>query len=239
MMIRSISILIFAALGAPLSAQQLDQLEFPEDPRHLVSSDITVDLTRLAEDEPEPGPAAETQEEKADAEASSPGEEPEADEPTETAPANPETAPEQAAESDRGVQVSVSSVSGPLEKVEPDQITIKAPFPAKPLSQTPPGWKMVPSKDPEAGFEKEVEIAPGTGMKLAIRPHVLVPDADGATAFGVTEPGFDPSLQYRQNGTVGCLLGQSIRHLKEDEAKLGEAIDRLEQLLVSLPDQEP
>jgi hypothetical protein len=55
----------------------------------------------------------------------------------------------------------------------------------------------------------------------------------------VAEPGFDPALGYRQNTTVGAVLSRSIRQLDEDSKNLGAAIDNLQQLLVSLPRQEP
>ena len=59
------------------------------------------------------------------------------------------------------------------------------------------------------------------------------------TTFSVPEPGFDPALGYRQNATVGAVLARSIRQLDEDSRDLGNAIDKLQQLLVSLPKPEP
>jgi hypothetical protein len=139
----------------------------------------------------------------------------------------------------RGVEVRVSSVAERIEHLDADQITVKAPFPVKPLSAPPPGWKLEPSDDPQRAVEEEVDLGHGARLKLTIRPHILVPDANGATTFEVVEPGFDQALQYRQTETVGSLLGASIRRLRTDEERMGEAIRRLEQLLVSLPDPEP
>ena len=57
--------------------------------------------------------------------------------------------------------------------------------------------------------------------------------------FTISEPGFDPSLGYQQTSTVGSILANSIRQLDEDAKQLGNAIDNLQQLLVSLPKPEP
>jgi len=236
--------IIIAALITAAPGQQLGQLHFPEESERLVGRDITVDLTKLTGDDDlavEDAEPAATEEEYVGEESTT--QDQETGEPDDGVRVSPSVAhtdePEAAKEEERGVQISVSAVSGKLESVDPGQISIKAPFPAKPLTPAPAGWKLVRSEDPEAGFEQAVEITPGTGMKLTIRPHVLVPDSDGTTTFAVIEPGFQPSLQYRQADTVGCLLGNSIRHLKEDDAKIGESIRRLEQLLVSLPNPEP
>jgi len=55
----------------------------------------------------------------------------------------------------------------------------------------------------------------------------------------VNEPGYTADLGYRQNTTVGAILATSIRQLEDDSRQLGTAIDQLQQLLVSLPQQEP
>ena len=53
------------------------------------------------------------------------------------------------------------------------------------------------------------------------------------------EPGFDASLGYRQNATVGTILSRSISQMEDDSMELGAAIDQLQQILISLPKPEP
>jgi hypothetical protein len=72
-----------------------------------------------------------------------------------------------------------------------------------------------------------------------VRPHLLVPDANGADVFTIAEPGYESSLGYQQSATVGAILSNSIRQLDDDSKQLGIAIDRLQQLLISLPKPEP
>ena len=84
-----------------------------------------------------------------------------------------------------------------------------------------------------------MELAPGKLITLTVRPHILVPDTDSAGVFNIPEPGFDPSLSYHQNATVGAVLAQSIRQLDDDSKELSTVIDHLQQLLVSLPKSEP
>ena len=85
-------------------------------------------------------------------------------------------------------------------------------------------------------FIRKVELAPGTLITLKIRPHLLVPDA---TAFALSEPGFDPALSYNQTQTVSAILANSIQQLDADAKHLGSAIDLLQQLVSSLPHPAP
>jgi outer membrane biosynthesis protein TonB len=84
-----------------------------------------------------------------------------------------------------------------------------------------------------------VELSPGSKITLTVRPHILIPDTSGTAAFEVPEPGFNTSLGYRQNATVAAVLSHSISQLDGDSMKLGNAIDQLQQILVSLPKPEP
>jgi len=113
-------------------------------------------------------------------------------------------------------------------------VKINAPFAAKPLGRPSNGWKLVSSPDVEA-FTKNVEVTPGTWLTLSIRPHVLVPDADGQSVFQIREPGFDPALGYKQVATVSASIESSLRQLEDDSRLLGQVIDELEQILISLP----
>ncbi|BCU78228.1 hypothetical protein [Luteolibacter sp. LG18] len=139
---------------------------------------------------------------------------------------------------EKGVTVRVVDVQGGKGPIDPNQIKLKFPFPAKPLAAPPTGWVFDASGNAPA-FNKEVELAPGTKIALNIRPHVLVPLADGKEVFSVNEPGFDPALGYSQPGAVGGILAKSVAQLDDDSKHLGDAIDRLQQLLASLPAPEP
>lgn len=138
-----------------------------------------------------------------------------------------------------------SSPYGPTVRVQPlrdttgsgikaEDVKINAPFAAKPLGRPPEGWKLVSSAEVPA-FTKNVEVAPGTWLTLAIRPHVLIPEADGQGVFQITEPGFDSELGYQQKATVSASIASSVRQLEDDSKLLGQVIDDLEQILISLP----
>jgi hypothetical protein len=137
-----------------------------------------------------------------------------------------------------GLAVRVEKLQSGNQAIDPAQVRVLAPFPAKLLARSPEGWRI----EAAAGaphFTREVELAPGKHISLTVRPHVLVPDADGSTVFSIPEPGYAAPLGYRQNATVGAILATSIRQLDKDAAELGNAIDQLQQLLVSLPKAEP
>lgn len=144
----------------------------------------------------------------------------------------PEEAPPAPPEPE-GVTVSVEpgSGSGP---VDAKSVKLLAPFPAKPLAAPPAGWRLEHPKDLPA-FTREVPLSNGTRIQLSIRPHLLVPDADGARVISVNEPGFEPDKRYAQTATTAAVLTTSLERLDDDSRKMGEAIDRLEQLLGSLP----
>ncbi len=159
--------------------------------------------------------------------------------------ANPEPAPaplaaaaEEVPKPQPGLAVRIEKMQTGNSLVDPKQIKLLAPFPAKPLSQPPAGWHLVASENVPP-FTRKVEVAPGSEVTLTIRPHLLVPDADGAGVFSISEPGYERSLGYEQTATVGAILSNSIRQLDDESKQLGTAIDNLQQLLVSLPKPEP
>jgi len=144
---------------------------------------------------------------------------------------------EQPAAPEPGLAVRVERLQTGAGAIDPAEVKIHAPFPAKLLAQVPDGWAIHKSeRAPE--FIREVELAPGSSVTLSVRPHILIPQADGANVFAVNEPGYAPALGYRQDATVGAILSDSIRQLDEDGRRLGDAIDQLQQLLVSLPQSE-
>jgi hypothetical protein len=118
--------------------------------------------------------------------------------------------------------------------LDTSKLKILAPFPAKPLAQPPQGWLIEPSDNIPA-YTREVELEPGKTITLSVKPHVLVPNADGFATFIVPEPGYDTALEYQQNATIGAVLAGSLRQLDADSKQLGLALDQLQQLLISLP----
>jgi hypothetical protein len=152
---------------------------------------------------------------------------------------SPEPAAEEPAPPPRkGLNVRVEKIQTGTGKIDPDEVKLLAPFPAKPLSTAPAGWRLETSESAPP-FTRETELSDGTKITLKVRPHLLIPEADGTGVFNVREPGFNPTLGYRQDSTVGAILSNSIRQLDADSKTLGAAIDNLQQLLVSLPKPEP
>lgn len=152
---------------------------------------------------------------------------------TATEPAPPEES-EPAPPEPEGVSVSVEPGVDGAAKVDATAVKLLAPFPAKPLFQPPAGWRLEhPEEVPT--FIRQVPLANGTRISLAIRPHLLVPDADGDQVLAVHEPGYDPALRYAQTGTTGAVLASSVERMEEDSRKMSDALDRLSQLLSSLP----
>ena len=138
---------------------------------------------------------------------------------------------------DNGLAVRVEKIHSGKGSIDSAQVKLNAPFPAKPLTQAPPGWRLATS-DSAPPFTREVEIAPGSKITLTIHPHLLIPDADGAQVFTISEPGYNSALCYQQTATVGAILSNSIRQLDDESKQLGQAIDSLQQLLISLPKSE-
>jgi hypothetical protein len=157
-------------------------------------------------------------------------------EPQDTAAAElpPVLEPPPSLEPRTGLAIKVEKLTAGSGIVNPDEIRLSAPFPAKPLSSPMSGWRLE-SIEMAPAFTREVEIAPGTMISLNIRPHCLIPKVDGVSSFSIPEPGFEPSLGYNQTGTVGAVLAESIDHLDRDVLRMGVVIDQLQQLLVSLP----
>lgn len=134
-----------------------------------------------------------------------------------------------------GVEVKAGSSNA---NVDASNIKLLAPFPAKPLSSPPRGWKLVqPESVPP--FSKKVELASGSSVTLSIRPHVLVPDADGDAVFGLREPGYNAADDYAQKDTIGAVLADSIMSLDSNSDRLNAAAKRLDELLTSLPAPAP
>lgn len=186
-----------------------------------VTVDISATAPNLIEEdkEEEPEPAAE----ESDATTSDEEAEPEPVEEEPAAPPEPE-----------GVTIKVEPGRDGSARVDAAAVKLLAPFPAKPLFQAPAGWRLEHPEDVPAFVEK-VPLANGTTISLSIRPHVLVPDANGDDVLAVTEPGYDPALRYAQTNTMSAVLSASVERMEEDSVKMSAALERLGQLLGSLP----
>ncbi len=144
------------------------------------------------------------------------------------------TPTEETKEPENGLSVRIEKQHSGSGSIDPSQVKLRAPFPAKPLAQAPPGWRLDAS-DSAPPFTREVELAPGSKITLSIHPHLLIPDADGVNTFNIAEPGYETSLGYQQTSTVGAILSNSIQQLDEDAKQLSNVVDSLQQLLISLP----
>ncbi len=133
-----------------------------------------------------------------------------------------------------GLTVRVEKLQSAKGSVDPSKVKLLAPFPAKPLAQAPAGWKLEAANNAPP-FLREVEISEGSKITLTIRPHLLVPEADGENTFSIRETGYNHSLGYQQTATVGAILANSVRQLDDDSKRLGSVIENLQQLLISLP----
>lgn len=148
---------------------------------------------------------------------------------------HPEERPSPKEISGVGVEVEAGASNA---HVDASKIKLLAPFPAKPLSSPPSGWKLVhPNNAPP--FSKKVELASGSSVILSIRPHLLVPDADGDEVLGLHEPGYKAADGYAQKETIGAVLADSIMSLDANSDRLNAAAKRLDELLTSLPAPAP
>ena len=138
----------------------------------------------------------------------------------------------------KGLKVRVEQLQKGKGKIIPESVRLLAPFPAKPLDEAPAGW-LLESSNSAPAITRQVELAPGKAITLTIRPHVLVPDADKEQILQVAEPGFEASLGYNQSDTISAVLSNSIEKLDADSKRIGDAIDQLQQLIVSLPKPKP
>lgn len=135
---------------------------------------------------------------------------------------------------ENGLALRVENLQAAKGPINPSQVKLSAPFPAKPLSPPPAGWHFDASETAPP-FTREVEIAPGTRITLSVRPHLLIPDLDTAQVFSVPEPGYNSTLGYQQTATVGAILSNSLTQLGEQSKQLGTTLANLQQLLSSLP----
>lgn len=228
----------FLCLAGSLLGQDIAPKDGERDPvlTALLDDSEFIEITDVELDEAEPSePVLVTGNPPSDAEVL-PSEEPQgADEPESELSASQET--EDPPAEPKGVQVEVEGGTT-TSTFKADQIRLLAPFPAKPLGPPPAGWELEHPKDVPMLSEK-VRLANGSELVLSIRPHVLVPTADGSNTFALSEPGFDSTEGYAQTKTVGAILADSIHQLDNQGKRLGAASRRLSELLDSLPHHVP
>ena len=115
------------------------------------------------------------------------------------------------------------------------EVKISSPWPAKPLDAPPLGWQYIPAPEGIDPYRTSVQLGETSSVNLAITPYVLVPVSDGRNVIRISEPGYQPELSYLQNQTVGAILQHSTEKIEQQEQLTGAAIQRLQQLLSSLP----
>ncbi len=137
---------------------------------------------------------------------------------------------------DKGIEVRVENSKNSEGDATPaSEIRIYSPYPAKPMAAAPEGWQYVPAPDAIFPFKQSVKLGSGLSVDLSITPFILVPESDGANIFSIREPGYDPSLNFTQQHTIGAMLHASTMQIEEHEKQAAKAISRLQQLLSSLP----
>jgi hypothetical protein len=135
-----------------------------------------------------------------------------------------------------GIQIQVEKVSGRSgDSSEMGEVKISSPWPAKPLDEPPLGWRYIPAPEGIDAYRTTVKLGESSSVNLAITPYVLVPVSDGRNVIRISEPGYQPELSYLQNQTVGAILQHSTEKIEQQEKLTGAAIQRLQQLLSSLP----
>jgi len=230
--LKLVSPFIALATFATMAAQDIDPEKAVPVDESIVADEELVEET--AEETEVPETIATTEE----AAVESDQETLEEETPEEQKPVEPELLEEAPPEDPApGLAVRVEKLQSGSQAIDPAQVRVLAPFPAKLLAKSPAGWR-IESSESAPHFTREVELAPGKHISLTVRPHVLVPDADGSAVFNIPEPGYSAPLGYHQNATVGAILSTSIRQLDKDAGELGKAIEQLQQLLVSLPKTE-
>ncbi len=135
-----------------------------------------------------------------------------------------------------GIQIEVEKVTGSKGfNHKGGAVKVTSPWPAKPLDTPPVGWKYVPAPAGIEPFRTTVKLGGGRSINLAITPYVLVPISDGLNSIRILEPGYKPALRNQQVETVGSVLLDASRELEQNEKRASAAIQRLQELLSSLP----
>ena len=138
--------------------------------------------------------------------------------------------------SEEGIQVQIEKIAG--KPVNGDgSVKVDAPWPAKPISTPPTGWRFAPAAKGVEPFLTKVTLSNGSDVELSITPYVLEPLADGLASIKITEPGYQAGVEYDKENTLGIMLQNSTKEIENHEKQTAQAIERLQQLLSSLPRQ--
>lgn len=137
---------------------------------------------------------------------------------------------------DEGIQITVENSTNSAGKLsDSGDIRVYSPFPAKPMSAAPQGWRYEPAPQAIEPHTQTVKLSSGATIDLSITPFVLVPLSDGSSVFTIREPGFEPRMYFSQQRTIGAMLQASTKEIEKHEKAAAKAITRLQQLLSSLP----
>ena len=137
------------------------------------------------------------------------------------------------------IHVQVEKIIGRTGSIRNDgSVTIEAPWPAKPISYAPAGWKFIPAPEGSEPFRTEAKLTSGKVIELAITPHILVPESDGRTSIKISEPGYKAGKTGPQKDTLGVMLENSTAEIEKHEKHAADAIQLLQELLTSLPRQQ-
>ena len=147
-----------------------------------------------------------------------------------------EAFPEAPQTADEGIELKVEkSTDSSGNAIESETIKIYSLSPAKPLAAAPEGWHYVPAPYAIKAYKQTVNLVGGNTIDLAITPFVLVPSSDDTKLFSISEPGYNPSMKFSQQETIGAMLQAATMDIEKHEKQAAKAIDLLEQLLSTLP----
>lgn len=135
------------------------------------------------------------------------------------------------------IQIHIEKINGKRVPAgaAPGAVQVSSPWPAKPLTEAPLGWKFVPAPVSIPPYRTAVQLDASHTVDLAITPYLLVPASDGRNAMTIKEPGYERHGGYFQKETLGAILETSTLEIERQEKNTAAAIERLQELLTSLP----
>ena len=113
------------------------------------------------------------------------------------------------------------------------ELTLHTPWKPKPMQDAPRGWRYVMGNKEQA-YPATILLSNKKKIKVDIIPYVLAPEESDQTAL-VVEPGYLPELGYAQTKSVSATISSSNKELEFAEQQLETSIQKLKQLMVSLP----
>ncbi len=113
------------------------------------------------------------------------------------------------------------------------EVTLHTPWKPKPMQDAPRGWRYIMGHKEQA-YPATILLSNKKKIKVDIIPYVLAPEESDQTAL-VVEPGYLPELGYAQTKSVSATISSSNKELEFAEQQLETSIQKLKQLMVSLP----